>query len=169
MKRIAVILVAIFIYATTAFSQDEKYKALFIYNFTKHIEWPESMKSGDFVIGVVNEKNIYNNLLNIAQGKKAGNQNIVIKQFDSPEDIGNCHILFVSTSSSNNKNLEAVLQNTSKTNTLLVTERNGLAKKGACINFVIQNSKIKFELNKNTLMAQNLKVSSYLENLAIAL
>jgi hypothetical protein len=149
------------------FTQEEKFKALFIYNFTKHIEWPASAKSGDFIIGVVNDNVLYDKIVEITTGKMAGAQKIVVVKFANPEEITKCHILFVSGSSSGNKNLPVIMEKTAGQNTLLVTERPGLATKGASINFVVQDGKLKFELNKNTAAEQSLKVSSYLENLAI--
>jgi len=148
-------------------AQDDKYKALFIYNFTKHIEWPAADKSDDFVIGVVNSNGIYDKMVEICTGKKVGNQDIVIQKFKSTDEVTKCHILFVAQSSSGGSNFETILAKTSGTSTLLVTERPGLAKKGSIINFVVQDEKLKFELNKSALAKNNLKVSSYLENLAV--
>ncbi len=167
MKRLLLLALIIAGFAFKGFSQDEKYKALFIYNFTKHIEWPASAKSGDFVIGVVNDNVLYDKIVEITTGKMAGAQKIVVVKFAAPEAVTKCHILFVAGNSSGAKNMPVILEKTTGQNTLLVTERPGLATKGASINFVIQEGKLKFELNKATAAEQNLKVSSYLENLAI--
>jgi hypothetical protein len=51
--------------------------------------------------------------------------------------------------------------------TLIVTDKPGMAKQGAAINFVSVDNKQKFELNKNNVERSNLKVSSSLVNLAI--
>jgi hypothetical protein len=147
--------------------QDAKYKALFIYNFTKQIEWPTSEKSGDFVIGVVNNNELYDQLVSITTGKKAGTQNIIVKKMKGIEEVESCHILFLASYVSSGSNMETVLGKLNDKPTLIVTERSGSIQKGSCINFVIQDDKIKFELNKQAAVKRGLQVSSYLENLAI--
>ena len=42
-----------------------------------------------------------------------------------------------------------------------------MARQGSAINFVIVESRQKFELNKNTVTKHNLKVASTLERLAV--
>ena len=51
--------------------------------------------------------------------------------------------------------------------TLVVTDKSGMAKQGASINFVSIDNKQKFELNKSNLAKMDLKVSSSLVQLAI--
>jgi hypothetical protein len=50
--------------------QDERLKAIFIYNFTKHISWPS--KSGNFVISVPGNNKIITEIEVIAANKTAG-------------------------------------------------------------------------------------------------
>jgi hypothetical protein len=46
--------------------------------------------------------------------------------------------------------------------TLIVTDKNGLAKKGSCINFKLVGDKLKFEINEEAIVNSKLKVSSQL-------
>jgi len=80
-------------------------------------------------------------------------------------EIGKCHILFLPSNKS--KEIQLVTEKIGTNPILLVTEKDGLAQEGAAINFIIQEGKIKFELNKNVVNKQGLKISSYLETLAI--
>ena len=43
---------------------------------------------------------------------------------------------------------------------LIVTEEEGLAKKGSCINIVIDDERLKLEINKDNIEKRNLKVAS---------
>ena len=52
-------------------------------------------------------------------------------------------------------------------NTVIVTEKEGLAKKGSFINFISQEGKIRFEVNKAKFTASNVKISGQLLSLAI--
>lgn len=142
-----------------------KLKAVFIYNFTKYIEWPKKYQEGYFVLGVLGETPLFSELTKMAQTKKIGNQSILVKKYTSVSEIENCHILYVSDKKSNL--LNEITEKTKISSTLIVTEEEGLVDKGAAINFVVRGNKQKFELNKKNIEKQKLKVSSSLESLAI--
>jgi hypothetical protein len=115
----------------------------------------------------VNNNELYDQLVSITTGKKAGTQNIVVKKMKGIEEVESCHILFLASYLSSGSNMEAVLGKLTDKPTLIVTERSGSIQKGSCINFVIQDDKMKFELSKQAVSKRKLQVSSYLENLAI--
>ena len=51
--------------------------------------------------------------------------------------------------------------------TLIITDKAGLASKGAGINFIVQENKQKIELNRSNIERYKLKVASSLVELAI--
>ena len=143
-----------------------KVKASFLYNFTKYIDWPDKYKEGNFIIGVLGTSTFYNDLTTLLNTKTVGNQRFEIKSFSNAESVsGICHILFVPAESSSL--LPDVLKKTKGKSTLIVTEKAGLAKQGAAINFVVENNKQRFELNQKNVEKYNLKVSTTLAALAI--
>lgn len=148
-------------------SQEIKFKALYLYNFTKYIGWPPTAKSGDFVIGVLGSNAVFSKLNEIAAGKMAGSQKIVVKKFKTPEELFNCHILFVGYGKGGGSSMEIVMQKVGSNSTLVVSEREGATKKGAAINFVIRDEQMKFELQKANALKQQLQISLNLEKLAI--
>src|SRR5689334_23009706 len=52
-----------------------------IYHFTKYINWPADKKTGEFVIGVVGDTPLYDELKNITSKRSAAGQPIVVKRF----------------------------------------------------------------------------------------
>ena len=150
---------------TSAKAQKEKYHSLFIYNFSKYVKWPDDQQSGDFVIGVLGYSDIIKTLQSMAVNKKVNGSKIVIKQFNSVFDIKGCHILYVASSESGK--MSQVISNTLDLPILIVSDKPGMAKKGAVINFVEREGKIKFELNQNYAESRGLKVSGSLISLAI--
>ncbi len=131
-----------------------------IYRFTKYMEWPDNPGMKDFVIGVIGETPLFDELVSSTANKKAGNRNIVIKSLKYNQETYDCHILFISEAESSSlKRISALLQGKP---VLIVTERNGLALKGSCINFIIVNDKLKLEINKNNIESRNLKIASEL-------
>ncbi len=169
MKKIIapILLVFILFYSNSVKSQEIKFKALYLYNFTKYVGWPPDAKTGDFVIGVLGSNAIYNKLNEIAAGKMAGSQKIVISKFSSAEELTKCNILFVSYGKGGKSNMVTVIAKVGSNSTLVVSEREGATKLGSAINFVIRNEQMKFELSKTNALKQNLQISLNLEKLAI--
>lgn len=141
-------------------------KAVFLYNFTKYIEWPEAYREGNFVITVYGSSStLLAELRNITATKMLGQQKFEIKSTTSLDGIGKSHILFIPQETAFTMNeIAAKLKGKS---TLIVTEKSGMAKQGSAINFVVIENKQKFELNKSNAEKYNLKVSSNLSSLAI--
>ena len=149
-------------------SSNAKIKATFIYNFTKYIDWPEKYKQGNFIIGVLGTTSFYNDLTSLLTKKSVGDQKFEIRSYTSSEAVsGVCHILFITAE--NSHMLPDVIKKLKGKSTLIVTEKMGLAKQGSGINFVVDNNKQRFELNKSNVEKYNLKVSSTLTSLAIAI
>lgn len=146
-------------------AQSEKIKALHIYNIAKYVEWPAKQREGNFVIGVLGSSSIIDELNLISKKAKVGNRPIVVNAIASVDAIDNCHILYIATGKSSV--LPAVIQKLSGKNTLIVTDKDGLARQGAGINFIIEGSKIKYEINKQNIEKNGLSVSGNLLSLGI--
>jgi YfiR/HmsC-like len=142
-----------------------KTKTLFIYNFTKYVEWPTEMKVGTFIIGFYGDyPNLLQELQNMAETKTAGSQKIEIVNYTNVNAIGKCHILFVNEDKG--QELAAIVKKTAHRPTLIVTDNEGLAAKGSCINFYYESSKQRMEINPETISKRDLKVSGQLLGLA---
>lgn len=144
---------------------EAKIKVVYLYNFTKYIQWPSEYRSGDFIIGVLNgNTQMLSELNRMAASRTAGAQKFSIKNYKTVAEISKCNLLFLPESSNNL--LSDVLKKVKGFSTLLVTESVGDAKKGASINFVFQDNKQEFELNKANAEKCHLVVSSSLSALA---
>ncbi len=168
MKKIVLILIFILIsfWCDKAYSQDAMFKALFIYNFTKYVEWPETaMSNNDFVITVLGNPEIFDELNKITRTKKVGLQDIVVKKTNSLQKISNSNILFLSQGKS--ALLNEVIDLTTGQPILVVTDNPGMAKKGADINFITIDGKQRFEINEQSMIDRELKMSAELTNLGI--
>jgi hypothetical protein len=140
-------------------------KTVYLYNFSKYIEWPAEYSQGSFIIGVINGGPALMAELNkMAATKTAGNQKFVVKNYQFVSDIDKCNILYVPETS--NGQLQDILRKIRGYSTLLVTEYNGDAKKGATINFILKDSKQQFELNQANAEHCKLVVSNSLAALA---
>jgi hypothetical protein len=164
-KVIGLMLYLGFIGWTISYAQNEKFKALFMYNFTKYIEWPAAQRQGDFIIGVLGNTALTKELETIAGKQKVGVQNIVVKTFISVDDIDNCSILFIPSGKSSQ--IGMVVAKLGTKSILIITDKDGLAKQGACINYVMDGDKLKYEINKSNIEKKGLSVSNALLALGI--
>lgn len=165
--KIAVIgLIIGLIITNAAYAQKTKYQSIFIYNFYKYIKWPDDFNKGKFVIGVLGEAEIQGDLESMVASKKQSNGlDTEVKKFSSFSELSHCNVLFISSKFCNQ--IQEIQQAIVGTPTLIVTDKTGMAKKGAAINFVEVDGKIRFELNQSTAENIGLGVSGSLVNLAI--
>lgn len=144
-----------------------KIKAIYIYNFTKYIEWPQEYKSGNFVVGVLGTNTALLGELNkMAAAKTVGAQKFDIKNISSPADAASCHIVYILSDKS--AQLADVVGKVKGKSALIVTDKEGLAAKGSAINFIIVENKQKIELNKGNIEKYKLKVAAQLVEMAVA-
>jgi len=136
-----------------------------IYRFTKYINWPNDKKNDDFVIGIVGDTQFYQELKGFIANKTASSQKIIVKEFSPSASSFNCQILFIGEDKSNS--LKKILIATAGSSILIVTELDGLARKGSCINFIIVNDHLKLEINKNNIEHRKLGIATELLSLGI--
>lgn len=149
------------------YEENEEYsvKAAFIYKFTNYIDWGTMAPSNDFVIGIMGTSPIKDQLTEIARTKTVNTKKIIVKQFNKPEEIEACQILFIPEKSI--VKLDDILYRINGKGTLTISEREGYAEKGTEINFIEVDNKLKFEANPKAISAAGLKASSQLLKLAI--
>jgi len=150
-------------------SQVTKYKAVFTTNFIRYIGWPETARQGDFIIGVIRDKEMADYFKGLSNGKKFGFQNIVVKEFKSPDEVEYCQVLFIPATVNLSKKASMIIDKLGRKNSLIITEKNGATKYGSMINFVIKDDKLKFEISKSNAAKFGLQISSKLENMKSAI
>ncbi len=139
-------------------------QSMFIYNFSRLIQWPAGSSSGEFVIGVIGDNEVYSSLLSFVANKKVGAQSIVVKKFEDPQSISRCQILFVGDSKISK--FPEVINRIQGFNSLVITEKRGMINSGSAIDFILVEDKLKFVMNAENAVKYNLTVSKSLEDMA---
>ena len=153
---------------TKAYAQHEtdyKIQANIIYRFTKYIDWPVNKKSGDFVIGVIGDSPLYEDLKGLTANKTVKTQKIVVIKMSPTASSYDCHMLFISEEESSS--LKKIAGATTGAPILIISESDGLARKGSCINFITVDDHLKLEINKSNVEQRNLGIASELLELGI--
>ena len=90
---------AILMLAATAVSAQERptheIHAAMLFNFIKYVQWPNEGESGDFVVGVIGDDNVFNTLNTWYNGKTKGSKKYVIKKLASADESSACQVVYV--------------------------------------------------------------------------
>ncbi|WP_247235694.1 YfiR family protein [Telluribacter sp. SYSU D00476] len=148
-------------------SLEYKVKAVFLYNFTQFVMWPESSFATDdapFVIGVLGENPFGTYLKETVSGEKKENHPITVQYYKDVKDIKPCHILYVP--SGQEQPLQEVLTAVQKRAVLTVGDAPDFITKGGIIRFYTLSGKIRLQIQPETAKAAGLTISSKLLRLA---
>lgn len=169
MKTRLIVFVASLLFVGNTLAQEsfEKAQALFIYNFTRFIGWPIESLSGEFVIGVLGDKSLYEAVFVTTMGKSVGVNKIVVKSFSTPEEHTPCHILVIGVKY--RSKTEEIKNKLGNAPTLMINAGDGRISKASGIGFKMVDDKMKFEMYLSNIKNAGLVVSSQLEKMGIIL
>ncbi|MDY6844939.1 MAG: YfiR family protein [Thermodesulfobacteriota bacterium] len=142
-------------------------KAVFLYNLTNFISWPDDAFYSDvapFRIGIVGKDPFGPFLDKVVQGEIVNGRHIVIERFHGIEDLRTCHILFIS--SSMKAELPEILKVTRNFSTLTVSDFQGFAHLGGVVNLVRKENRVCVEINPISARRAGLGISAKLLKLA---
>jgi hypothetical protein len=148
-------------------TREYEVKAAFLYSFATFTDWPGDAvpDAGDaFVIGVLGVDPFGPVLDAIAASKTVRGRRIVVRRFATLEDYTPCHILFVA--SSERARMGAVIETLRDAPVLLVADTGEFARAGGTIDLVVEDNKVRFEINQAAAEHAGLKISSKLLRLA---
>lgn len=158
------LIVALVVFSGQMFAQTTNYQvySLFIVNIAKYSAWPNA--SSEFSITVLGKSKVYDELLK-QSAKGVNGVPLKVKQADAESDIGQPQIIYVSEGKSSS--LDEILKLTNGKPVMVITEREGLVKKGAGFSFLVtENNTLRFDLNNTELEKRQIKVSRSISALA---
>jgi hypothetical protein len=146
----------------TATAEDD-IKAAFLLNFSRFVEWPESASTGSVNICTLAEPAFDNALSRTIAGESIDGRRILRATPGSPDAARSCHILFLSRMEHGVEGWVTALRGRP---VLIVGETKPAADAGAHITFVLEDNRIKFDVNEDAASRVGLKISSKLLRVA---
>lgn len=143
-------------------------KAGYLYNFCKFVSWPDTTfanNTSPIVVGIYGLDRFGEIIRRTIRNNTIGDRPIVIKYYNTPTQIKQCHILYIGeTQKSELIDLLRAVRNKA----ILTVGDNieGFCHLGGIINFTPQYSRTRFEINNNTAQKNNIIISSKLLSLA---
>jgi hypothetical protein len=146
---------------------EDQIKAAYLFNFAKFIEWPaEGFDKADAAMNfcTLGRSPVVDELDSAVRGKSIGGHVVIVKHLHGPEEVKGCHLVFLAASAI--KQQGRLLQAARGSPILLVGETSGFARAGGSIDFIMENSRLIFEVNNVAAENAHLKISSKLLALA---
>jgi hypothetical protein len=153
--------------ADSADNSEYLIKAGFTYNFAKLMDWPATafpQPNSPIVIGILGTDPFGGTLDQVLRGKQANGRDFEIKHLKWGMDVRDCDILFIS--SSEGAHVDEVLHAVHGLPVLTIGEMPGFAQRGGIINFILEDNKVRFEVNVDAAKQANINISSRLLSLA---
>lgn len=145
----------------------DEVKAAFLFNFTKFVEWPADAFPSDtspFMIGILGDDTVGDSLREIIRGKTVNGHELRLKRVSANDDLAQLHVLFISKS--DNIHVPELVTRVNGKAVLTVADAVGFCKSGGSIQFDVENSQVRFEVNLDSAQRSRLNVSSKLLTLA---
>lgn len=147
---------------------EHEVKAGYIYNFARFVKWPAEAfddPASPIVVGVYGNARLGAVMERIALGASIDGRKVVVKYYNSPQQIEQCHILFASDLP---RSAATDLLRSLRGRPILTVGDNldGFCQEGGIINFLPQNARNRFEINNAAAANNELAISSKLLLLA---
>jgi hypothetical protein len=140
-----------------------KLKAVFLYNFAQFVEWPPTAfptAQTHLIIGVLGEDPFGGDLDQAVRGEKVGTRQLEIRRYKRVEDIGSCHILFISPSEESR--LDEILASLAGRSILTVGDGDDFSRRGGMIRLVTEKNRVRMRVNVEAARRAGLTISSKL-------
>ena len=164
--------------ADSAQSREYQIKAAFLCNFVKFVDWPaEKLADANqpITIGIIGKDPF-------GKAFESGGGKVVVERFESFEelektaekdkaawdqklaDLRKCHLLFICDSEKSS--FKEIVDSLKNHSVLTVADTESFLDAGGVINLLVEEQKVRFEVNASAAKQQNLQIRSKLLRLA---
>jgi hypothetical protein len=167
MRRPAALLLVLLAIACRAQAQvpadEAQVKAAFVYNFLKFVDWPEGVarRSDDpLVVAIIGEGSTADAVAAFLATKRVGDRPVVVRHLAWDQPLAGVQAAFVSESDV--KRLRRVLDAAAASAVLSIGESHAFASRGGVIGLVVEERKVRFDIDTDAADAAHLRISSKL-------
>jgi uncharacterized protein DUF4154 len=140
-------------------------KAAFLLNFVRFAEWPNLTAGSPLVLCVAGDERVADALSAAARGQSVGGRRLDVSKMSTAGSlVPRCHLLFVSAS---DVPLGMSLVGDARGLPIMtVSDRNGFCDSGGMIELFVDDARMRFAVNLDTVERSGLRLSSRLLGLA---
>lgn len=148
-------------------TDEYRVKADFIFHFAQLVDWPPDAQPGtdnSLFLCTLGDDPFQGALEGTLAGKAIGKRVVRIRHLGEPKDMQACQILFLGKAQS--KRIPMLVTNLHNAPVLTVGETAGFLEAGGMIDFLLEENKVRFDINLNAAESARLKIRSRLLILA---
>jgi hypothetical protein len=153
--------------AQTPATAEHELKVAFLFHFAQFVDWPpEAFKDANSPLTycTIGGDPFHGALDASLSGKTIGARSFRVLHFKQLQEIGGCQVLFIGAEEK--KLLPAILAGIEGNSVLTVGESDHFVQGGGMIGFLLEENKIRFEINLQAAQKAKLRISSRLLALA---
>jgi uncharacterized protein DUF4154 len=138
-------------------------KAVFLFNFSQFVDWPATAFAdghSPLIIAVLGSDPFGATLDEIVRGETVNGRPLAVRRYQSLDQIGSCHILFIDRSQE--PQLDAIVAALKDRSVLTVGDFDSFARRGGMIRFNTVGNKIRLRVNLAAAQEARLTISSKL-------
>jgi hypothetical protein len=143
-------------------------KATYLYKFAPFVDWPASAfpsQSSPFYLCVMSDDPLGAVLDHAVSSQRVGDHRMTVRRIRKAESASGCHILYLGASA--DKSTADTLRLLKGAPVLTVSDHN-TGIRGAIIRFIMQDGRVRFDIDKAAAAANGVTISSKLLSLAIS-
>lgn len=148
-------------------TEEYRVEATFLFHFAQLVDWPPDTQKGadnSLFLCTIGDDPFQGALEETVTSKVVGNRIIRVRHLEEPEDMQACQIVFIGKAQS--KRIPMLLTILNNTPVLTVGETPDFLDAGGMIRFLVEENKVRFEINLNAAESARLKIGSRLLILA---
>jgi hypothetical protein len=145
---------------------EDEVKAAYLYNFAKFIEWPAqdfASAGAPIRVCVLNDGELQRELERIVRDKQAAGRNLMVSAVETAEEARACQMVYIGHAQRSPGQLTQALRGR---RVVTVGDSGGFVQGGGTIEFVLEENRVRFEINHRAATQAGLRISSRL--LAVA-
>ena len=142
---------------------ESQIKAMFVYNFLKFVEWPVDASVGakdPFVVVIIGDGATADATEQFLQSKSIGERPLIVRRGRWDQSLAGVRAAFVVEPDA--KRLHRVLDAASAAGVLTIGEEEGFATHGGVIGLLVEDRKVRFDVDTSAAQSAGLRVSSKL-------
>jgi hypothetical protein len=141
---------------------ESQVKAMFVYNFLKFVEWPaDSHRTSDpFIVLIIGDGPTADATEQFLESKTIGDQKVVVRRTRWDQSLDGARAAFVVES--DGKRLHHILDAAASAGILTIGEGESFTTRGGVIALLVEDRKVRFDVDTSAAQVAGLRVSSKL-------
>ena len=142
---------------------ESQVKAMFVYNFLKFVEWPLNTAASPkdpFVVAIIGEGETADSTERFLQSKAIGERPLVVRRIRWNESLARVQAALVVESDA--RKLQRILEAATSAGVLTIGEGERFATQGGVIGLLVEDRRVRFDVDTTAAKNAGLRVSSKL-------